>query len=329
MKKFYLILATLFFATVSFASPVITAKKNDGKWSSNATWTLGRTPVNGDTVIIPAGIRVVLDNTQNLQAANLYIKIFGQLDLDGGKLKISDQSNIILYSGASIIGHGNNSEQIQMGSVFKFRGTDLIIAGPAHADATTGSSPTGFISGTSTLPVKFIGFNAARQNNNVLIDWSTAQEENSSHFDVERSFNGASWTTIGTVTSVGNSSTVQKYAYTDRGVTASVVYYRVKQVDLDGHFEYTVVRSVKMDNGSLEVTVAAGSGNNVYIHFSQQVNANVVIRVSNMNGQVLNQQVVSNPVGQQIINSRSNMTGIHVVTITSEEGLFISKKVLF
>lgn len=65
MKKLYLTLLFFSIITFSFANAVITDLVN-GNWKNNSTWSLNRIPADGDTVVIPAGKIVVIDNVQNL-----------------------------------------------------------------------------------------------------------------------------------------------------------------------------------------------------------------------------------------------------------------------
>ena len=210
MKKLYTLLSVIFFATITAANPVITATVNHGDWNKKSTWELNRKPKNGDTVLIPAGITVEIKNTISLGNATLYIIVNGSLELDGGKLRLGQNSVILVVNGASITAHGNSSEEIKIGNTIKYKGDHGMVAGPAIAHSATGTSPNGFVStGNGSLPVTFIGFNVAMDGKSALIDWSTAQEMNSHFFEVQSSPDGSSWTTIATVMAAGNSSEVK------------------------------------------------------------------------------------------------------------------------
>lgn len=92
-------------------------------------------------------------------------------------------------------------------------------------------------------PVLFTHFNAACSGNGTTINWNTATEKNNSHFEVQKSTNGSSWTTIGRVASASaNSGSAKSYRYTDKAGGAAL--YRIKQVDVDGAITYTdIVRT--------------------------------------------------------------------------------------
>jgi hypothetical protein len=90
------------------------------------------------------------------------------------------------------------------------------------------------------LPVLFILFNAKCNGNNVLITWKTAQEQNSSHFNIESSTDGIVWTVIGSLPAAGNSNVEQTYSFTDNNPVQKS-YYRIAQYDIDTRVQYTSV----------------------------------------------------------------------------------------
>lgn len=92
----------------------------------------------------------------------------------------------------------------------------------------------------NVLPVVFAFFNTHCENGKVSIIWKTAQESNSSYFNIERSQNGSNWTAIGTLPAAGNSSTERTYRFTDNSPLPDGLY-RIAQHDLNGNRKYSVV----------------------------------------------------------------------------------------
>ncbi len=88
------------------------------------------------------------------------------------------------------------------------------------------------------LPVRLILFNAKCEVNKVLLTWKTAQEQNSSHFDIERSNDGIRWTVIGNLPAAGNSGSERSYSFTDNNSVQNGLY-RIAEYDLDGRVQYT------------------------------------------------------------------------------------------
>jgi len=100
------------------------------------------------------------------------------------------------------------------------------------------------------LPVKLADFTATfnQDQSKVQLQWATVTETNSSHFVVEKSTDGASFTETGMVITEGNSIERKDYSFTDNiaNVKATVLYYRLKQVDIDGKSELSSVRMVRI-----------------------------------------------------------------------------------
>ena len=103
----------------------------------------------------------------------------------------------------------------------------------------------------NTLPVALANFTATSEKTNVTVSWVTNNEDNASHFEVERSRNGQTFTYLQEVSAKGNTERVTSYSITDEGVPAGQQFYRLKMVDLDGSFAYGPVVSVNIDAGSL------------------------------------------------------------------------------
>jgi hypothetical protein len=85
--------------------------------------------------------------------------------------------------------------------------------------------------GTSTLPVTFSSFDARCTEKGAIVKWSTASEQNSKQFDIQRSADGNTWRTIGSVAAAGNSNDTRSYNYLD--LEGGSALYRIRQVDFD------------------------------------------------------------------------------------------------
>ena len=99
---------------------------------------------------------------------------------------------------------------------------------------------------SSPLPVELTRFDAYALRNEVLLEWQTATESHNAQFVVERSGDGRTFSTIRTVAGAGDSRSPIDYATTDVAPLRGQSFYRLKQVDFDGTFEYSPVRAVFM-----------------------------------------------------------------------------------
>ncbi|MFT3823965.1 MAG: M36 family metallopeptidase [Chitinophagaceae bacterium] len=109
---------------------------------------------------------------------------------------------------------------------------------------------------SGTLPVNFLGFEAKAQGNTALLQWKVAAEVNVSEYLVQRSEDGITFTTIGTVAASTANTLEKDYAFTDRQPFNGLDYYRITEQDLDGRFTYSPIRSVNFRNNSLAVKLS-------------------------------------------------------------------------
>jgi hypothetical protein len=89
-------------------------------------------------------------------------------------------------------------------------------------------------------PILFTLFNAKCDNKKVLLTWKTALEQNSSHFDIEKSEDGIHWTVIGSLPASGNSNSERNYSFMDNN-SAQNNYYRIVEFDLNGRSQFTSI----------------------------------------------------------------------------------------
>lgn len=96
----------------------------------------------------------------------------------------------------------------------------------------------------TALPVRLGNFTAKYIENAVRLEWTTYSEENNAGFDIEQSSDAKRFEKIAFVDGKGNSNAENHYSITDPAPIAGTSYYRLKQIDLDGTFAYSQVRSV-------------------------------------------------------------------------------------
>ena len=96
-----------------------------------------------------------------------------------------------------------------------------------------------------TTPVILTGFTATKKNEKLQLDWTTASEENTAAFEVERSADGKNFKVVGTVAAAGNSSAARSYSFTDAHPLSNN-FYRIKMVDHNTSFHYSHIVAFKM-----------------------------------------------------------------------------------
>lgn len=100
------------------------------------------------------------------------------------------------------------------------------------------------------LPVQLTAFAGIKQGADGLLSWQTASELNSAYFELQASADGSTWQVLTKVAGAGTGTTAHTYAFIDKQIArygVSLVYYRLRQVDLDGTATFSPVRTLAPD----------------------------------------------------------------------------------
>ena len=183
---------------------------------------------------------------------------------------------------------------------------------------------------SGVLPVDFTDFKLSYQDGKVLLNWSTASETNNSHYLVERSENGKDFLAIGSVKGAGTSTARNYYSFTDAntGLVTGTLYYRIKQVDNDGGFDYSEVKSIlvtSLNNAAAitfypnpvqnELKVSLNNPNEVINGFS----------IHDYSGRKISIAVTSGSSGNAQIDLRTLQTGNYVISVSTTSGVYKGK----
>jgi hypothetical protein len=184
-----------------------------------------------------------------------------------------------------------------------------------------------------TLPSTGLNLNAALNGNEVVLNWKTLTEINSNHFEIERSTDGRSFTTIGSRNAAGNSVSELSYTMTDAGMNAPVYYYRLKLVDNDNRYSYSNIAMVRKSGSVKDVKMFPNpAASQVNLEFSN-AKGNYVISVYNQAGQEMITQRTSVTFGVQYVtvNRNSLAAGSYVVRVKSTDNgeVVFTEKVMF
>ena len=165
------------------------------------------------------------------------------------------------------------------------------------------------------VPVKLSSFYAVKQNKKVQLYWTTEQEINTRSFIVERSLNGNKWNEIARLDAAGNSSERRNYSATDFDPADAVNYYRLKQVDIDGKFNYSEIRQVYFSKDNTVALAPNPASDKLTIYFPAD-SKNVMISIFDENGKLVKklssaEQIIS-------ISLKGFAKGIYSVIIRGE-----------
>jgi hypothetical protein len=187
----------------------------------------------------------------------------------------------------TVLSTGNNytaRTDCNSATVSSFNPTIVIeMQGPGISNRT-------FICPSTSLPIKLVSFTGTNIEEGVLLNWSTATEENNNYFTVERSSDAKEWNALAEINGAGTTNSVQNYTYTDAQAAAGINYYRIKQTDVNGVFTYS--SAIKVGNIANDISTSvypnpATPGSDVTVKISTTDAQEMEIQIFNQYGQVV------------------------------------------
>jgi photosystem II stability/assembly factor-like uncharacterized protein len=177
------------------------------------------------------------------------------------------------------------------------------------------------------LPVTLSSFEGSLVNKSALLKWTTATEQNTKSFEVEKSVDRVNFYNIGSVRAAGASTTRKDYSLTDQRLGDNN-YYRLKVVDVDGQFKYSQVVLIKFNQSKQNVWVVSNPiKDNIGVGFAKQGNQ-AKLQLINLNGAVIAEKTVTNPSGQiSWALPRSISAGSYILRSVVDGELFTTKVV--
>ena len=187
------------------------------------------------------------------------------------------------------------------------------------------------------LPVNWMSFDAIKSGNNALLNWRVSDEESNKHYELLRSVNGNDFFPIATINKVGSGNGVKDYTYTDQNIDAlgvGVVYYRLRQVNIDGRSSLSDIRLVKLGKGSGEIAVFPNpvkDGFYVNVPLATNDRATVTLNLVTLTGQMVKSKEITS---QQASNYYFDVKGLALsagqynLQIVHEGKVMATKKLL-
>jgi len=326
LTGFFLYALTL----VSVAQTTLTST-GSGDWSSSSTWDKKRIPGDKDIIVIQAGHSVELNNDLTLK--NITLRVIGILSLNNGRtLNLNSGSIINVISGGRIRSQiPSDQSAIYLAGAAKFRGTKIfnsnwgpgVIYGLAYATSTTGNidqSGTGFILGN--LPAVWQDFNLFRTtDNHVQMVWVTSHETGTRIFRIERSKNAQTWDVIGEIESPGSPGSQNIYNFVDSDPGSGIVYYRVREIDPDGLYKFSSVRSLRMDETILDNKVFPNPARSmVQVKHVKAPDNQSKLFIYNVNGQTIKTVNLSPGSTLETLDISGLQNGMYLIQIRHGDG---------
>ena len=185
----------------------------------------------------------------------------------------------------------NNDVITVGGTVFQTAHSTITYNNPPSSETPLPEFPFVISSATiscALLPVKWLSFEAVKVGKTAELIWSTAEEFQLSHYEIQHSLDGRTFKPIGVVQPDLGLQQIHKYAFTDLNPMAGTNYYRIKQWDQDGRFEYSHVRSLFFDERGVAWTVSPNPTSNIfYLSTPYNWEGPVNVRIVNAVGQLV------------------------------------------
>ena len=207
--------------------------------------------------------------------------------------------------------------------------------GATDASGQTDPAPATYsINWPGALPVSMLYFSAQKKDQSMsLIRWATASEIDNSHFDLQRSSDAQHWEKIATLDGHGTTSEQNDYSYIDDMPKAGLNYYRLQQIDNDGHFQYSDIAEVQFTTSeNIEMSILLfpnplSNSASLQIALSDPDQTIDQVIISNIMGQIIYSKALSAKPNQNLSDFKPE-EGIYFVTIRTSGNKVLTTRLL-
>ncbi|UYZ64510.1 T9SS type A sorting domain-containing protein [Hymenobacter weizhouensis] len=238
----------------SNVSPLVNLTSNIFQFDGTFTPEVVLTLANGTTTTAPAGFANPTSGVSLLSFGSFTMPAGARLTVTFRATIAASAQNNLAYQASAAVTYLNPLRTTASGTIQPGQnyagGTDNSLGAAGGSNYTASSSTAEDVTIARPLPVTLTAFAVAASGQDAKLTWSTAQELNNDRFEVERSLDGASFERVGSVQGKGTTSVASTYTYVDAKagrLSLKPIYYRLRQVDLDGTFSYSPVRTVRFE----------------------------------------------------------------------------------
>jgi len=207
------------------------------------------------------------------------------------------------------------------GRVFNF--------GNGFAQRTGYTSFSEFVIGKNSveaLPIELLSFDARCHTGKIELTWSTATEINNDYFTIERSYDGINYSIVGNVEGAGNSSEILHYSFWDQSSMEGTIYYRLKQTDYNGQFQYSDLMAIHCNQIKAEKILVYPNPASSYVTIELPGNDELLpYELINTEGQAVLSGMIT---GKVTLSANKVLPGMYFVKITTENGILREKLII-
>jgi len=195
-------------------------------------------------------------SSTNSVSVTLSYKNYGANNCSG----VGDQADLVVsrWDGSTWKDHGNGGITGTIADGTVTSAAAIASFSPFTLATTTNNNP---------LPIELLSFEVKLNEKVVDLTWKTASEKDNDYFVIERSNDSENWIEIAQTKGAGTSNSVLAYNETDYSPENGINYYRLKQVDFNGDFTYSSIKTVnfKGTKGTIEIYTNPNIGESIYI----------------------------------------------------------------
>jgi predicted esterase len=178
------------------------------------------------------------------------------------------------------------------------------------------------------LPATWLSFTVETDGSNAALSWKTADEVNVNNYVVEHSTNSIDYAEVGTV-SANNTSGVNAYNFEHNGLAEGTHYYRIRRVDFDSKFGYSIVKTVKIakKGANVEIRPNPVTGKTLLLGITTQQSTRAAISVINVEGKTMVQQNTALAAGTNRVNINLGVIadGVYMLRVQMGEEVVTQK----
>ncbi len=179
----------------------------------------------------------------------------------------------------------------------------------------------------SILPVDLIEFKGYFAGSSVQLNWATLSEKDNQFFSIERSINGKDWTVVGKVDGALNSNHLTNYSFIDKDVNGTMYYYRIKQTDVNGDFDYSNTILVSIENED-RINISPNPSSGIFnINFNGQ-NCHK-FEVYDATSSKLKEGKINDNIHPLVIDLTEYPTGFYMLYLYSKNGTKTEKIIIY
>jgi hypothetical protein len=176
--------------------------------------------------------------------------------------------------------------------------------------------------GGNALPITLLSFSAEKRGHTSLLKWQTASEYNNDRFEIETSKDGVNFYKIGSLNSLGNSTTIQSYNFTDNVPVKGSNYYRLKQVDRDGKQTYSKTVLVTFEQSGDPIAIYPSPTRNSLTIDISKPSENVIVSIFSSDGKMVKKETLGAVQRSRTINVEKLIAGTYILKIMTSGDIY-------